>query len=253
MIFVPEVIGRVIDAMREEGNYESWTQSGTLYTIETAYELKEDQWIIILDTPLAFGFEFAFPIVFTDDIGGILAEPLVFGQFQAINVTSTSFDIVSLIDPPAVGGWKSLEPFYMYGVPLEIATRLMQKDKDKIYKYQKYPLFALQLPIEEDVQFNGLHDVTTNIAILAFSSKTYRAPERFEKVFHPVLMPLYFDFLDKLQSNGEILTAGIPQHTKRDIPFYGTEELGGNRSYIFNDPLDGITMTNLEIQLIDKC
>ncbi|RLD32322.1 MAG: hypothetical protein DRI83_11075 [Bacteroidetes bacterium] len=254
MIFVPEVIGRVIDGMRKEGNYTSFTNAGTTYTVESPNELLEGEWIIILDTVLAFGFEYAFPIVFTDDLGGILADPVVFGQFQAINVTADSFDIVSETAIPSVGGWKSLEPFFMFGHRQEISNRLLMKDKDRVYKYQKYPLFVLRLDFPEDVTSDHVHEVTLNMAIMDSTDKNYRAPERYEKVFHPILMPLYFDFIEKLQASSETMGTGYPEHTKIDRPFWGVDESGRNVKYIFSDPLDAIELQNLKLKLLDnKC
>jgi hypothetical protein len=65
-------------------------------------------------------------------------------------------------------------------------------------------------------------------------------------------MPLYFDFLEKIQDSGEVMSLGRPEHDKTDRLFYGIDALEGNESYIFNDPLDGIELTNLNLKLIDK-
>jgi hypothetical protein len=183
MIFIPEVIGRVVDDMRKQGNYASFTNVSNTYTINSVNTLLEGEWIIILDTVLLFGFEYSFPIIFTDDLAEVLADPTVFGQFQAVNVTDTSFDIVSETAPPDMGGWKSLEPFYLFGHRREISNRLLMKDKDRVFKFQKYPLFALRLPIEETVTFDYVHEVNLNIAILAFTDKNYKAQDRYEEVF----------------------------------------------------------------------
>lgn len=252
MIFVPEVIGRVIDDMRKFGNYTSFSNVGTLYTIQAENELVENEWILILDGTFGLGFPFTFPITFTDDIPELLEDAAVFGQFQAINVTSTSFDIISSSDPTSIGSYKSLEPFFMFGHRQEIANRLNMKDKDSIYKFQKYPLFVLRLDFPEEVTSDYVHEVSLNMAILAFTDKNYRAPQRYENVFHPVLMPLYFDFFEKVQDSSETMGIGRPKHTKIDRPFWGVEELSRNTAYIFNDPLDAIELQNLNLKLLDN-
>jgi hypothetical protein len=225
MINVPEIIGSVIDSMRKEGDYTSFSNVGSTYTLQSVNTLTEDEWINLNDTD----------------------------EFQAVNVSSTSFDIVSGSDPLSSGSWTSLEPFYMYGHRLEIANRLLMKDKDKVYKYQKYPLFALRLPINEAVSFDNVHDVSINIAVLEFTNKNYRAEQRYENVITPILMPLYLDFVDKLKDNGNIQLLGTPEHDKVDRLFYGIDELEGNVAYIFNDPLDGIELLNLNLKLINTC
>jgi hypothetical protein len=254
VIYIPEIIGRVVDAMRKTGSYASWTNTAQVYTFEADNELTEGEWVLILDTLESHtAFELIFPIIFTDDLPDtIAADPAIFGMFQAVNVTSTSFDIISSSNPPVIGGYKSVEPFFMFGHRREISNRLLQKDRDEVYKFQKYPLFALRLPISETVTFDYLHEVELNLAILAFTQKNYRAQERYDNVIHPILMPLYFDFLEKIQNSGEIVGLGRPEHTKVDRLFYGVSELEGNEKYIFNDPLDGIELIDLNLKIIDN-
>ena len=224
-MIVPEVIGRIVDSMRDDGSYTSWSKVGTTYTIVAENELLEDEWISLND----------------------------FDEFQATNVLSSAFDIVSDSDPTATGTYKSLEPFFMFGHRREISNLLLMKDKDKVFKYQKYPLFALRLPIIEDVE-QDVHDVSLNIAILEFTSKNYRAQERYDNVITPILVPLYNEFLQKVQDSFELMDVGLPDHQKVDRPFYGVNELEGNVQYIFNDPLDGIELIDLELKLLnDNC
>ncbi len=255
MINVPETVGRIIDDMRKYGNYPSWTQTGNTYTISSTNELSEDEWILVLDTQGAtFPFGFAFPIVFTDDVPDLIEnDPAVFGQFQAFNVTLTSFDIKSDTAPPAAGGWKSIEPFYLFGHRREISNRLLMKDKDKVYKFQKYPLFALRLPVNEEINADEVSTVSLNIAVLAFTDKNYTAKQRYDNVLTPILVPLYLDFIRKTNNNSEIMINGIPEHTKTDMLFYGVSSLEGNERYIFNDPIDGIEMTDFNLTLTDNC
>jgi hypothetical protein len=141
----------------------------------------------------------------------------------------------------------------MYGHKREISNRLLMKDKDKVYKFQKYPLIALRLPVVEGVVQGNIHNVSLNIAILEFTEKNYSSPERYENVITPILMPLYLAFIDALNKNGQILNNGTFEHEKVDRLFYGVEELEGNTAYIFNDPLDGIELLNLDLKIINKC
>ena len=224
-MIVPKVIGRIVDSMRDSGNYTSWSKVGTTYTIVAENELLEDEWISLNDSD----------------------------EFQSINVSSSSFDIVSSSDPPATGAYKSLEPFYMYGHRREISNRLLMKNKDNVFKYQKYPLFALRLPIVEDV-LQDVNDVSLNIAILAFTNKNYRAQDRYDNVINPILVPLYTEFLLKVQDSFELMNLGLPDHQKVDRLFYGVSALEGNEAYNHADPLDGIELIDLELKLLnDNC
>lgn len=140
-------------------------------------------------------------------------------------------------------------PFYMYGHRLEIANRLLLKDKDKDEKNRKYPLIALRLDIAERVEGDMLH-YRLNLAILAFTKMNYNAEQRYEFVFKPILYPLYEGFLNALKT-AHIFTWPSqyrePKHTKIDRPYYGVSELERNVKHIFNDPLDGIEIVDLEI------
>jgi len=227
---VPEIIGNVVDSMRESGAYTSFTSSGSTRTINAVNTLEEDEWVTVYN-------------VSGDSIG----------DFQVSNVTSSTFDIISTEVPTATGSYKSLEPFYMYGHRREISNRLLEKDADDVYKYQKYPLIALRLPISEDVQQGSITQVSLNIAILDFTEKTYTSEQRYDNIIIPVLTPLYNQFIEKLDRSGNILNNGTFEHNKIDRLFYGIDALEGNTAYIFNDPLDGIEIVDLNLKLIDNC
>lgn len=143
-------------------------------------------------------------------------------------------------------------PYFMFGHRIEIANALMRKEKDKVQKLAKYPLIALRLPIEEEVD----DDVVTyrlNIAILDFTDKRYNAQQRYDNVIEPILYPLYEKFMNALPVGGFFWESGHwPPHTKTDKLFYGTQGAEGNEAYIFNDPLDAIEIENLEIKK-DRC
>lgn len=140
-------------------------------------------------------------------------------------------------------------PYYMYGHRLEIANRLILKDKDKDEKNRKYPLVALRLDIAERVMGDMIH-YKLNLAILAFTKMNYNAEQRYEFVFEPILKPLYEKFLTALRTT-HIFTWPAqyrdPLHTKIDRLYYGVSELERNVKHIFNDPLDAIEIVDLEI------
>src|SRR5574343_185211 len=141
------------------------------------------------------------------------------------------------------------KPYFMYGHRMEIANRLLEKDKDRIYKYQKYPLVALRLPITETIS-EGIIEASLNIAFLEFTDKNYIASERYQNVISPVLFPIYSDFMTALRDHKEVLNVDL-EYEKTDRLFWGVSEGEGNVKYIFNDPLDGIELTNLKIKILN--
>jgi hypothetical protein len=149
----------------------------------------------------------------------------------------------------------SLAPFYMYGHRLEIANRLTLKDKDSVFKYQKYPLIALRLPVMEDVS-DGVWHFTLNIAILTFTQKNYNSEQRYQNVFKPVLYPLYKRFLSEIRNSGLFMwpqDQEYPEHEKVDRLYWGTEYSEGHEKNIFNDPIDAIEIMGLKLNQVVKC
>lgn len=151
--------------------------------------------------------------------------------------------------------YSALMPFYMYGHKVEIANRLTQQDKDKVYKYQKYPLVILRLDTAENVE-NGIIDYQLNVAFMMLTNKKWEAPERYTKVFKPILYPMYESFLKQLKNVGGFMWdqgQDRPRHTKIDRPYWGTSTENGNTADIFNDPLDAIELIDLRISQNYKC
>jgi hypothetical protein len=174
-----------------------------------------------------------------DDIGAVVTS--VRNQSQKL----------WLSDPSAV----STTPYYMYGHRLEINNRLVQKSKGD-FKYQLYPLIALRMDFEEDID-NGLIKYNLNLAILNRTEKNYNAEERYTNVFKPILYPLYEAFMDKLKKAGIFQWDGnytLPPHTKIDRPYYGTSSEEQNVKNIFSDTLDAIEIIGLKLsQRIKRC
>jgi hypothetical protein len=138
-------------------------------------------------------------------------------------------------------------PYYLYGHRLEIANRLIEKDKDRVAMLQKYPLVALRQDIEEQYS-NGIVTYTLNMAILEYTDKNYTAEQRYANVFKPILYPLY-ELLIKSLRESFFWPAwqNVPPHTKIDRPFWGVAQQEKNTKPIFNDPLDAIELVSLKI------
>lgn len=147
-----------------------------------------------------------------------------------------------------------LAPFYLYGHVREINSRLLEKQKDKTFKYQRYPLVALKLDIDEQVR-SSVVEYNLNLAFITFTSATMDAEQRMERVFKPLLYPMYERFLIALEQSGLFFWLGqTPDHVKTDRPFWGTSTSNANVQHIFSDPIDAIEITDLKIfQLKNKC
>lgn len=149
-------------------------------------------------------------------------------------------------------------PYYMHGHLVEIANRLIIKDKSAESKFAKYPLIALRQDFTEEAK-DGMWHYRLNILLVAFTKQNLNAEQRYEENnnFKKVLYPLYDRFIYWLAHSGKFSWKGnmnFPPHLKIDRPFWGLEVKNGNVSYIFNDALDAIEIMDLKIsQRIKNC
>lgn len=195
-----------------------------------------------------------------DDIGAVVnlmrGDKKLLPVFKLLKFDVSTFD--NTFDE-SFTGTNNTPPFYMYGHRLEIANRLKEMENDKIRKYQKYPLIALRMDIAE-ANANGIIVVNLNLAILALTKGNMYTPERMDKVFKPVLYPLYESFFEAIKKSGKFFWKGEigekPPHVKLDRPSWGTgysPPKEGNEAGIFADPLDAIEIVNLELKQLKKC
>jgi hypothetical protein len=196
-----------------------------------------------------------------DDIGIVVSRMRPIGisygegmveYMASIDNPSTTFD--ETFDYTYQNANMLLMPFYMFGHRIEIAKRLLDKDKDKVFKNQKYPLIALRMDIQESVS-KGVWSYTLNLLIANYTDKKWNAEERMENIFKPVLYPIYERFMRELQFSGLFFWPGnqdFPEHTKVDRPFWGTDNQEGNVKNIFNDPIDAIEIIGLKLNSRSK-
>ena len=165
-----------------------------------------------------------------------------------VTAMRTDARVIALINNAKING---LFPFYMYDKRLNIANRLLNKDKDSVKKSQKYPLVALRLDFPETKNTGQLVEYTLNIAFLHFTQPNYIAEERYARVIKPILYPLVEVFFEKLAESGLFVWEDMtqkPTHVKWDRTHYGVAGLEMNEKYIFNDPLDAVELVDLRIR-----
>ena len=154
--------------------------------------------------------------------------------------------VVAAMDVSAIEGVDSVK--YIYGHRRSVATRLNSRT-------EKYPMIALRLPTTVNV-VDGRQHFNLEIIIATLTKGQYTEELRMDKIFRPVLHPLYLEFLKQLKNSGLFEWTGdqkYPPHEQTDMHYYGITGPEGNSKQIFNDPLDGIEITNLKINSTNKC
>lgn len=137
---------------------------------------------------------------------------------------------------------------YEYGHYNDVRERLLQKGK--VNADQKYPLIVLFEDFRIVNRVPGLIGIADiKIIILHTSKKDVTRAQRESQVFLPILVPIYNEFLKQLRYSGFFMQYGPFRHTRIDRPHWGDPGIYGNKGYLFDDVLDGIELSDLQLQV----
>jgi len=142
------------------------------------------------------------------------------------------------------------QPFYLYGHPQDIFEILADKDKSTTYKSKKYPMICLFQDFEEETDLSGTTITNPTIVICTETSKEYRAKDRYDNIFTPVLQPLYVLFIKYLRESQYLANDDEWKHTKIDRLYWGKSDEFGNTAGKTNDSLDAIVISGLTLGII---
>jgi hypothetical protein len=151
------------------------------------------------------------------------------------------------------------EVFYQYGHIREISQTLQSYSETDRFRSKKYPaVFLLQDFAERMGARYGEAVVRLVLLIVADSSNVYRSSDRYEKVFNPVLYPIYDELMRQIVKDSRINTPyGGPPHEKIDRLFLSNalvDHTTKGEGLMFSDYLDAIEIRGLELNiLIDEC
>jgi hypothetical protein len=139
-------------------------------------------------------------------------------------------------------------PYYLPGYREEIASKLLARNNDKRFTFQRYPVIALNTEFGER-KLNGVVPLHLNIGIIMFTDRNYDTIQRLENIFKPILLPLYEKFFEALSNSPFFSWSGdleMPDHTMIKRYYWSSTE-GRKFENIFNDPIDAIEIRNLSI------
>lgn len=140
---------------------------------------------------------------------------------------------------------------YEHGHPMEIIETLGQKDESDTYRFRKYPLIALFQDFPERVSDRpGFQsEVTLHLIIARATVQDFKAAERYDYNFRPVLYPCYEALMEEIHRHHAFTTKSpsVIEHTKYDRLYWGRQGLYGNEGNIFNDRIDCIEIRDLKL------
>lgn len=141
---------------------------------------------------------------------------------------------------------------YQKGYVKELIQTLQQMDKDETQRFLKYPLIWLVMDFKEGRgRTAGIYTQTSLDLIIAHQTdQSYKVSDRYEKVFKPVLYPIYVSFLNQIAKHPMIMQGDdeMISHDKWDRSYWGN---GGSKSQL-TDFVDAIEINNLALNIIFK-
>lgn len=185
------------------------------------------------------------PVYIVDIIGECVAE-----------ATQNVLSIIQANESQVLGRTGIQVINYQKGHKLELIETLVQMSKSSTYDALKYPcVYLVQDFAETRNPRTGIYaDVRLNVIIMHHTDSTHKVDDRYDKVFKPVLYPLYDAFMNALAKHGMIMQYNkdsIP-HTKIDRLYWGKQSAGGNDRLSLTDYLDAIELQNLQLSIYFK-
>jgi hypothetical protein len=163
-------------------------------------------------------------------------------------------DVVAATSAKLLTQLQSVDPLitgvhFEYGHYTDIQERLTAKGKTA--KFDRYPLVCLFEDFKIRHRKEGLTGVTDMKIIILHSSKnTITRQQREDNVFVPILYPIYEEFLNQLDISGNFMIYDKSRiiHDQINRPHWGDPAMYKNESYLFGDVLDGIELSNLQLE-----
>lgn len=161
------------------------------------------------------------------------------------NVSTKLLPTLQAVDPLITG------VHFEHGHLAEVVETLRQKNAVEEERYKKYPLIALIHDFPENV--TGAPGVQSEpelrLIIVNSTEPTYKAKQRLELNFKPILYPIYKELLEQFRKSPVFMGYNVPPHKKTDRLYWGREKLIGTAANIFEDWVDCIELQNLKTKL----
>lgn len=148
---------------------------------------------------------------------------------------------------------------FEFGTVLEIIETLTQKTESNEWRFKKYPLVCLFVDIKEPIGEVGYYaDLKLNLAIVYGTDATFKAKQRLERNFKPIIMPIYHALLEEISLRGEsFIGVSGPErikHTAVRHYYWGRNTIAGNDANKLGDFVDGLGIDNLELRYyLNRC
>lgn len=166
-------------------------------------------------------------------------------------------DVVSMCNTKLIAQLQQIDPLirqinYEYGHYNDISSRILEYAKNRV---NVYPLVCLFEDFAISHRKEGLDGISNlKIIILYKSRDTVTRQWREDNIFRPILYPIYQEFLQQLKLSGKFNIYDVTKikHKQINRPHWGDPALYKNGGYLFNEILDGIELSDLELETFLK-
>lgn len=139
---------------------------------------------------------------------------------------------------------------YQYGYVQELNETLLQWEKDPTKSPLKFPLVWLAEPYEINRGMKANYgDASVDIFIINKSAKTWKAAERMDNNFKPVIYPIYRQMLEQFVISPAFNVISLSQ-----LPHKYTNRyyFGENNKTVLNDVVDCMRISFQKLPLSEK-
>lgn len=167
----------------------------------------------------------------------------IFGEIVA-RVSAKLLAQLQAVDPAITG------VHYQYGHYTDIQERLITFGKGTS-RNQRFPLICVFEDEKIEHRREGFFGMAKKkILILAQTTATRTRVQREEEVFKPILYPIYEELLTQIFKSGKfnVYSEDQIEHSQINRPHWGDPGIYRNEKYLFTDVLDGIELSNLNLQ-----
>lgn len=173
-----------------------------------------------------------------------MSQPVYIVDVLRDVVAATSTALITqlqLADPLITKVW------FEYGHRTDINERIIAYSNQQKNFCPMVCLFEDYKIKRGEVGITGITNLIIVIIYYTYSSIT--RVERDEKVFRPILEPVYFEFLKQLKLDGRfsIYDEALVKHDWIRRPHWGDPVLYGNKEYPLKGVFDGIELNNLQL------
>lgn len=139
---------------------------------------------------------------------------------------------------------------YQYGEVEELNETLKQWEADPVKYHLKFPLVWVAEPYQITIGEAGIYGTAeVNLFVINATQKTWKAKERMENNFKPVILPIYRELLKQIGMNVAFdhPFGRVPEH-KTINRYY----LGENRQSTLNDVVDAMKISGMKLRISEK-